>query len=89
MKASLRTGGSANQKVQLAKTALLSNGVTFMWSPRDFAPLLVVPLPKFEARLYLSEGTVRNCLSEAIHKLNGRNRIEPRVWHGAKGGCNL
>ena len=28
------------------------------------------------ATLYLSEGTVRNYLSEAIHKLGARNRVE-------------
>jgi len=28
------------------------------------------------ARLHLSEGTVRNYLSNAIHKLGARNRVE-------------
>jgi two-component system response regulator DesR len=33
-------------------------------------------IPDIAARLYLTEGTVRNHLSAAIHKLGARNRIE-------------
>ncbi len=34
------------------------------------------PIEDIAARLYLSEGTVRNYLSTAIKKLGARNRIE-------------
>jgi two-component system response regulator DesR len=41
--------------------------------------------PEIAARLQLSDGTVRNDLSEAINKVGGRNRIDAARIARAKG----
>jgi two-component system response regulator DesR len=44
--------------------------------------------PEIAADLHLSEGTVRNYLSEAISKLGGRNRVDAARIARAKGWLN-
>ena len=63
---------------ELALAALSEGGNTLTRRERDVlrASLDGASIADIAARLYLSEGTVRNHLSAAIQKLGARNRVE-------------